>query len=89
MNVFHLPSVGIGEIVFPVMSFGMLFTALIMFAFLAVHKRDAHIFCSLFALLFGSVLAVGLDAAVLFVGAVFGRMGIARDLYRLDRKSVV
>lgn len=83
MNPAGPSPVSIGEIVLPFLSLGTLITALITFGFLAIHKRDAHVYCSVFTLLSVSTLVVGFDAAVLVTGGMAGRPEIALQLSRL------
>lgn len=87
MNSFEQPYYGTGEILFPVLSVGVLLTAVITFGLLAVQKRDAHVYWSVFTLLLLSIFAVGTDAAVLISAGLFGRTAIAMQLNRLFELS--
>lgn len=84
MDVAGAASLGIGEVLFPLLALGTLITGLVIFGFLAVHRRDAHVFWSVFALLVVSVLAVGFDTGVLVAGGLLGHLTLALQLSRLQ-----
>lgn len=81
------PCPGIVEVLFSVFSVGTLLTALITFGVLAFHKRNAHGYWSVFALLSLSVVAVGLHASVMIAGEYIGSTAIALQLNRIYELS--
>jgi diguanylate cyclase (GGDEF)-like protein len=87
MDSVEQPYLGIGDLLFSIFTLGTLLTALITFGVLAFHRRHAHVYWSVFALLSLSLLVVGLNTSAIVLARLAGRDTIAFQCHRLYELS--